>query len=50
VIAELDLVRHGYEAVPANPNLWCPLPDGSSIGSFLDRDRTMQHPTREQVL
>src|SRR3954466_9063848 len=40
VIDELDLARHGYRAVPANPNLWCPLPDGSSFAQFLDRDTT----------
>lgn len=43
VISELDLGRHGYEAIPADPNLWCPLPDRTSIGSFLDRERTMEH-------
>lgn len=43
VITELDLGRHGYEAVPADPNLWCPLPDGTSVASFLERDRTVKH-------
>jgi phytoene dehydrogenase-like protein len=43
VIAELELERHGYRVTPADPNLWCPLPDGSSVASFLDPARTAEH-------
>jgi phytoene dehydrogenase-like protein len=43
VIRELDLPRHGYRVTPADPNLWCPLPDGSSVAQFLDDDRTARH-------
>ncbi|HEX6117556.1 MAG TPA: FAD-dependent oxidoreductase [Solirubrobacterales bacterium] len=43
VIDELDLARHGYRVTPADPNLWCPLPDGSSFAEFLDEDRTAAH-------
>ena len=27
----------------ADPNLWCPLPDGTSVALFLDRERTVAH-------
>jgi phytoene dehydrogenase-like protein len=43
VIDELDLPRHGYRVTPANPNLWCPFPDGSSFAQFLDDERTAAH-------
>jgi phytoene dehydrogenase-like protein len=43
VIRELELERHGYRVFVADPNLWCPLPDGSSVGIFLDRERTAAH-------
>lgn len=43
VIDELELERHGYAVTPADPNSWCPLPDGSSFASFLDRDRTVSY-------
>ena len=43
VIEELELARHGYKVTPADPNLWCPLPDGGSYADFLDRDRTDAH-------
>ena len=43
VIRELELERHGYRVTPADPNLWCPLPDGTSFASFLDRRRTAAH-------
>jgi len=43
VVRELGLESRGYEAVPADPNLWCPLPDGSSVALFLDRNRTASH-------
>ncbi len=43
VIRELDLGRHGYRVVPADPNLWCPLPGGSSFAEFLDDGDTAAH-------
>jgi phytoene dehydrogenase-like protein len=43
VIRELDLERHGYRVTPADPNLWCPLPDGSSVAEFIDPARTTEH-------
>jgi phytoene dehydrogenase-like protein len=43
VIAELELERHGYRVTPADPNVWCPLPDGSAFAEFLDRDRTVAY-------
>src|SRR6187402_2397920 len=36
VIAELELERHGYRAIPVDPNLWCPLPGGGSHAGFID--------------
>jgi phytoene dehydrogenase-like protein len=43
VIAELDLPAHGYRVTPADPNLWCPFPDGTSFAQFLDDDQTAAH-------
>ena len=43
VIGELGLERHGYRAIPADPNLWCPLPGGRSYAGFIDRARTAAH-------
>jgi phytoene dehydrogenase-like protein len=43
VIRELDLESHGYRVFPADPNLWCPFPDGSSFAQFLDDERTAAH-------
>jgi phytoene dehydrogenase-like protein len=43
VVRELDLERHGYRVLMADPNLWCPLPDGTSVALFLDRQRTIAH-------
>ena len=40
VIDELELGRHGYRVTPADPNLWCPLPDGGSFASFIEPART----------
>ena len=47
VIRELELERHGYRVTPADPNLWCPLPDGASLAEYLDPERTEAH-LREQ--
>jgi phytoene dehydrogenase-like protein len=43
VIRELDLPSHGYRVTPADPNLWCPFPDGTSFAQFLDDERTAAH-------
>jgi phytoene dehydrogenase-like protein len=43
VVGELELERHGYRAVVADPNLWCPFPDGTSFAEFLDDRRTAAH-------
>src|SRR5918994_4030703 len=40
VVRELDLRRHGYRVTVADPNLWCPFPDGSSYAGFIDEERT----------
>jgi phytoene dehydrogenase-like protein len=47
VISELELARHGYRAIPADPNLWCPLSGGASYAGFIDGKRTAAH-LREQ--
>ena len=43
VIEELELARHGYRVFPADPNLWCPFPDGTSFAEFLDDEQTVAH-------
>ncbi len=43
VVRELGLERHGYRVTPADPNLWCPFPDGTSFAEFLDHDDTAAH-------
>src|SRR5918999_4577750 len=43
VIGELGLERHGYSVVAADPNLWCPFPDGTCFAEFLDDARTAAH-------
>jgi phytoene dehydrogenase-like protein len=43
VVRELGLADHGYRVFPADPNLWCPFPDGTSFGQFLDDERTAAH-------
>jgi phytoene dehydrogenase-like protein len=40
VVRELDLVRHGYRVQPADPHLWCPFDDGTSIALWDDRARS----------
>jgi phytoene dehydrogenase-like protein len=46
VVRELDLARHGYRVIHADPALWCPFADGSSFASYLDEDRTVSHLRR----
>jgi phytoene dehydrogenase-like protein len=43
VISELDLRRHGYEVILADPNAWCPFSDGTSFAQYLDEERTIAH-------
>src|SRR6188472_1404904 len=43
VVAELDLPRHGYRVTLADPNLWCPLPDGRTVAQYMDPARTAAH-------
>jgi phytoene dehydrogenase-like protein len=43
VVAELDLHRHGYRVTLADPNLWCPLPDGRTVAQYADPARTAAH-------
>ena len=40
VIDELELGRHGYRAVPADPVSWCPFEDGTSFTEWRDDRRT----------
>lgn len=46
VISELDLPRHGYRTVAAEPSTWCPFPDGSSLADHHDEDRTTAEVAR----
>jgi phytoene dehydrogenase-like protein len=41
VIDELQLAKYGYRVFPADPNLWCPFPDGTSLAEFIDDDETV---------
>ena len=43
VVGELDLRRHGYRVFPADPNIWCPFPDGTWFAEFLDDRDTVAH-------
>jgi phytoene dehydrogenase-like protein len=43
VIDELELRKHGYRVVAADPNLWCPFADGTSFAQFLDDSDTEAH-------
>src|SRR5215216_3955803 len=43
VIQELDLPKHGYRVTPADPNLWCPFPYGTSFAQFLSDEDTIAH-------
>jgi phytoene dehydrogenase-like protein len=48
IVRELELQRRGYRVFPADPNLWCPFPDGSSFAWFLDDERTAAHLRRNR--
>ena len=41
VVRELELARRGYRVLLADPNLWCPLPDGRSVALHVERERTL---------
>ncbi|HWD42562.1 MAG TPA: NAD(P)/FAD-dependent oxidoreductase [Actinomycetota bacterium] len=43
VIDELGLERYGYKVFVADPNLWVPFADGTSLAQFVDHDRTVAH-------
>jgi phytoene dehydrogenase-like protein len=40
VVRELDLARHGYRIHQADPHLWCPFDDGTSLALWDDRTRS----------
>ena len=42
VIRDLDLVRHGYDVRPLDPQYFMPFPDGRYIASFLDGAKTAE--------
>jgi phytoene dehydrogenase-like protein len=43
VVDELGLERYGYRVFVADPNLWVPFADGTSLAQFVDHDRTVAH-------
>ncbi|HSK35480.1 MAG TPA: NAD(P)/FAD-dependent oxidoreductase [Actinomycetota bacterium] len=43
VVDELDLERYGYRVFVADPNLWVPFADGTSVAQFVDHHRTVAH-------
>ena len=43
VVDELGLERYGYKVFVADPNLWVPFADGTSVAQFVDHDRTVAH-------
>src|SRR4029450_6157419 len=43
VIDELGLERYGYKVLVADPNLWVPFADGTSVAQFVAHDRTLAH-------
>ncbi|MGH9027123.1 MAG: phytoene desaturase family protein [Acidimicrobiia bacterium] len=46
VIADLDLARHGYEAVVTDPAQWTPFDDGTSLTEWRDGARTAAEVAR----
>jgi len=42
VIRDLDLVRHGYDVRPLDPQYFIPFPDGRYMISYLDNGRTKE--------
>jgi phytoene dehydrogenase-like protein len=43
VVDELGLGRYGYRVFVADPNLWVPFADGTSVAQFVDHQRTVAH-------
>jgi phytoene dehydrogenase-like protein len=43
VVDELALERYGYRVFIADPNLWVPFADGTSLAQFVDHHRTVAH-------
>jgi phytoene dehydrogenase-like protein len=43
VVDELALERYGYRVFIADPNLWVPFADGTSLAQFVDHNRTVAH-------
>jgi phytoene dehydrogenase-like protein len=43
VVDELGLEGYGYRVFVADPNLWVPFADGTSLAQFVDHDRTVAH-------
>jgi phytoene dehydrogenase-like protein len=43
VVDELGLERYGYRVFVADPNLWVPFADGTSLAQFVDHDQTVAH-------
>jgi phytoene dehydrogenase-like protein len=43
VVDELRLERYGYRVFVADPNLWVPFPDGTSLAQFVDHDQTVAY-------
>src|SRR4030095_8452061 len=43
VVDQLHLERYGYRVFVADPNLWVPFADGTSLAQFVDHDQTVAH-------
>jgi choline dehydrogenase-like flavoprotein len=43
VVDELGLERYGYRVFVADPNLWVPFADGTSLAQFVDHGQTVAH-------
>jgi phytoene dehydrogenase-like protein len=43
VVDELGLERYGYRVFVADPNLWVPFADGTSVAQFADHHQTVAH-------
>jgi len=43
VVEELGLEGYGYRVFVADPNLWVPFADGTSLAQFVDHDQTVAH-------
>ena len=43
VVEELGLEGYGYRVFVADPNLWVPFADGTSLAQFVDHDQSVAH-------